>query len=328
MIKRDDKKQLKKFFFWGIVVILLFLSYIIIKSYIIPLISTFILSYLLLPIYKRLDKKIGKSLAAIVCVLLVLLIVIIPLGTIIAGITQQAYFTLGSDELSTVMDKISSINLIEKLNINLGALTEKGISFIITLLGSALSYLPSLLITLIIILFGIYYMLINWDYLLLELKEYLPFENKKQVGEEIKKSTNGLIYGSVLIAIIEFIIAIIGFYISGVSFYLLLPTLIFFLAFIPGLGPTVVWLPLALYYFLTGDYYTLIGVVITGVILSLAIDTILRPKLIGGKSNINPFIMLIGVLGGISVFGIFGFIIGPLILVYTLKIMQEVIKQK
>ena len=62
-------------------------------------------------------------------------------------------------------------------------------------------------------------------------------------------------------------------------------------------------------------------------ILSYFFDAILRFNIIGKKTKINPLIMLIGILGGIYVFGVFGFVIGPLILVYTLKIVQEFIEK-
>ena len=107
----------------------------------------------------------------------------------------------------------------------------------------------------------------------------------------------------------------------------LLLFLSFFLAFIPGLGSAIVWVPLAIYYLFFENWFTFIGVVVTGVILSVFVDTILRTKLLGKKSNINPYIMLIGILGGISLFGIFGFIIGPLILIYSLKIIREYLKR-
>ena len=102
--------------------------------------------------------------------------------------------------------------------------------------------------------------------------------------------------------------------------------IIFFLAFIPGLGPTIVWAPMAIYYLIVKDYSTMIGVIITGLVLSSFIDTIFRSKILGKRTNLNPFIMLIGILGGIAVFGIFGFIVGPIILIYTIKLLEEALQ--
>ena len=71
-------------------------------------------------------------------------------------------------------------------------------------------------------LFGLYYILTNWNYLSNELKNYLPFKNKQKISKEIELATKGLVFGSVLIAAIEFVIAVIGFYLSGINFYLIL----------------------------------------------------------------------------------------------------------
>jgi predicted PurR-regulated permease PerM len=118
---------------------------------------------------------------------------------------------------------------------------------------------------------------------------------------------------------------LIGFYILGIPMYLVLSFIIFFLTFIPG-GPALVWVPLAIYIIFQRNLFIVIGVLILGIILSYILDTAVRIKILGNKSQINPLIMLIGVLGGIYIFGLFGFIIGPLILSYSLKIIEELIE--
>ena len=65
-------------------------------------------------------------------------------------------------------------------------------------------------------------------------------------------------------------------------------------------------------------------VLITGIILST--DTLLRPKIIGSVSKINPFVMLLGVFGGIALFGILGFIIGPIVLFFSLRLIKDSFK--
>ena len=65
-----------------------------------------------------------------------------------------------------------------------------------------------------------------------------------------------------------------------------------------------------------------------GLFLSIFIETYLLNHIVEEKAKINPIIRIIGVLGGVPLFGIFGFIIGPLILVYTIKILEEAIEYK
>lgn len=319
--KRAD--NFRSICFWAIIAILIILSYLVIRPYLIPLISAFVLAYLTKPVYHKLNKTLGSALSAIICILLVIIIIIIPIGIIIGGIINQADKIIETGSLQLIINKISEYPLIQDLGLDLSTIGEKSIGILISLFTSITKYLPSLIISLIVVMFGIYYILTNWEKLAEELKKYIPFKNKDKISKELGEATNNIVYGAVLIALIEFAIAVGGFYISGVSPYFLLPTLIFFLAFFPGLGPTIIWVPMAVYYLFTKDYATAIGVIITGIILSFAIDAVLRSRIIGGKTKINPLIMLVGILGGISVFGIFGFIIGPLILVYTIKLIQE-----
>lgn len=323
MKKSYKEEELKKYFLFAVVFLLLFLSFKIIQPYLIIILSAFILAYLVLPLYNKLNKKLSARLSAVICVLLILAAVLLPLAGIVGGIINQASLIAENESLDSFVNQIEKFPLFSKFNINLDSLFEKITGLIVSLMSSALSYLPSLIVSLIVLIFGVYYILIGYDSLSKELKDYLPFEEKNKIAEEIDKSTRGIIYGSLLVAIIQFLVAAIGFYISGVDPYLFLSLLVFFLAFLPGFGPAVVWIPLAIYYGFVRNWFALVGVCITGVILSVYLDTILRTKILGEKSNINPFIMLIGILGGISVFGVFGFVIGPLILIYSVKILRE-----
>lgn len=327
-MKKEEIRELSKYFFWVLIAILLFLSFKIIQPYLITLVSAFILAYFSRPLYKKLENKIGQTFSAIICIILILLIIILPLSALIGGISSQAIEFSKNANYSNLADNLNSIPIISNLNIDFNELSQKGTLAILNLLTSAISYIPSLIITLIILLFGIFYFLIGWKEITSKLKEYIPFKEKQKIANEISDATRNIIFGFLLIAIIQFIIAVLGFYISGVKAFLLLPIIIFFLAFLPGLGPAIVWIPMSIYYFATKNWVVFIGVLITGIILSFVVDIILRAKIMGKKTNINPLIMLIGILGGISLFGIFGFIIGPLILVYAIKLSYKIVKTK
>src|SRR3989344_3091075 len=153
---------------------------------------------------------------------------------------------------------------------------------------------------------------------------FISEKAREIIVKDISNSTKAIIYGSVLVGFIEFVISAIGFYIAGVKSYLFLSLLIFLFAFIPGLGPAAVWVPTFVYYLVkSASYFTPITILVTGLIVSILIDTILRTKILSKSANINPLIMLMGILGGIPLFGIFGFIIGPLVLVYAIKIIDD-----
>jgi len=313
-----------KYFFWGAVGVLVVLSYLILRPYFIALISAFILAYLVRPIHLRLSKKMSVRIAALLTILLVLIVIIVPIAVIIGGITQQAYKFLAQGGLEDVITNVALSPTVKGVDLDL---LNQLSSFVISYFTDIVLSVPSFLVSLFIVLFGMYYILVDWEILAADLKKYIPFKEKEGMIRDISKVTNILVYGTFLMALLEFVIAAAGFYILGVKFYLLLAVVVFFFAFIPAIGPAIVWIPLLIYYIVVGEYGTAVGILVIGVILSVVVDAILRVKVLGKRSNINPLVMILGILGGISVFGVFGFIIGPLVLAYTLEIIQEIARR-
>ena len=322
------RKKIGVYIFWAVVIGLFVLAALIVRPYIIPLISAFILAYLTKPIYNRIVKIMPPWCAAFLCILIVILIILVPIGLVTTSLLQQASTTLQDINIHQTLSEISQHPFLKQWNIDIALLRERSISLLISWVTQAISSIPAFLIGMLIIVFSMFYMLTKWDSLASTLTKYIPFKNKERTAKEIDKTTRKIVYGTILTAIIEWIVAALGFYISGVETYILLATIIFLFAFIPGLGPAIVWAPIALIYLSKQNYLVALGVFITGMIISFGIELVLRTKLIGESSSIHPLVMLLGILGGISLFGIFGFIIGPLILAYALKLVEESIKDK
>ncbi|MBI5804365.1 AI-2E family transporter [Candidatus Pacearchaeota archaeon] len=317
----------EKYFFWAVVIVLVILSYLILKNYLIALISAFILAYLVRPLFIRIQKPFGKFGAALISIFVVLLILILPIALVLGSALQQAQVYLSGGNFENILGKISSYPLLDKFDISPEDFSGKD-SIFVSFLTSAVYRAPSFLISVLISLFGMYYILVHWDGLAVRLKDFIPFKDKEEVSRDISRITNVLVYGTLFIAFIEFIVGSLGFYFLGIDSFLLLSLLIFFFAFIPALGPAVVWIPLLIYNLVVKNYFTAGGVLVVGLALSVLIDSVLKAKILGDKSKINPFVMLLGIFGGISIFGIFGFIIGPLVLAYTLEILEEVVKSR
>ena len=315
-----EENPIKKYIFILVVASLVILSFFIARQFFIAIISAYILAFLIKPVHYLLSKKINYKLAAVLCILIILAVFIIPVSIVLITVLNQINYAIN---ISALSDKISSLPLLSQINVE--PLIQQGLSYAFSIIKSTILELPFLAISILIAMFGIYYILINWNLLSLTLKKYLPFKNKDEIASEIANSTKKIVYGYFLIAFIEFIVASIGFSISGVHYALLFAILIAIFAFIPGIGPGAVWLPLSAYNLVTGDYFTAIGVLITGLVISLCIETLLYVKILGKQSQINPLILLVGIFGGVPLFGIFGFVIGPLVLIYTIKLLEEAI---
>jgi predicted PurR-regulated permease PerM len=325
MIK-EAERGFGKYILLGIIIILVLLSYKIIAPYLLVLIYAFIFAYLVKPVYIFLNKRVPSFIASTVCILIIVFIILIPLILIITNVSMQAYTSLDSGTANSIVEKISSNELVAKLNLDFTKLTDNAIDVFISLLGSAASLIPSLLISAVIFLFALFYILIDWDRVVRFLSRFIPFDKKEKIVEDIARSTRGIIHGYLLIALIEFVISAIGFYLSGVQYYFLLAFVISILVFIPGLGAVAVILPMLVYYGIAANWFSFVGVLITGLVVGIYVEMILTAKILSGETRIHPMIMLLGIIGGTTVFGIFGFIIGPMVLVYTIKILKGLVR--
>ena len=103
------------------------------------------------------------------------------------------------------------------------------------------------------------------------------------------------------------------FWLLGIKGALLWGTLMTFLSLLPAVGSALVWVPAAAYLILTGSAGKGIVLVLVGVLVIGLIDNVLRPILVGRDTRLPDYVVLVSTLGGISIFGINGFVIGPLI---------------
>jgi len=318
--------ELKKYLFFAIIGMLLIISFFIIKPFITALLSGFILAYLTKPLYKKIKKKTSENTAALSCILFVILLILIPIIIVLFQLISQLSFLLSDNSAQQLFEFISNSEIAQRLEINFEKITEQIVSLTLNTITPIIKNIPSFFMSLVIMTFTMFYSLKKWDTISAEMEKFIPFKEKQKTSKEISETTRNIFYGAISISIIEFIIMLIGLIVLGINFSFIYSTITFFFALIPGLGPAIVWIPLLIYSIIMQNWYQVIGLSILGFILSFYVDSILRSKIMGEKSKINPVIMLIGILGGISLFGIFGFIIGPLTLIYTIKLLQETIK--
>jgi|SRR3989338_1103277 len=325
-MERDE--QITVYLSWALILGVLIISYFIIKDFLIAIISAFILAYLLKPVHDRLEKKVGKIPAALISVLSVLIIILSIIGFIIGSLISEISTLLSGNFIQLFFDKLQDLPFEAVLINNLSEIIKEAGKFALNLVTSSAINLPGKVLAIFVTFFTAYYILIDWETLKNKSLNLLPFQNRQQILTQIQQVIDDIITGTFLIALIETVVAIIGFSILGIKFAVLLGFIIGLFAFIPALGPLLIWVPLAIITFTRGQIGTTIGIIILGLILSAYIDSILRIKLVGKKSKIHPVIVLIGLFGGISLFGAIGLILGPLILSISVTIIENIPKLK
>lgn len=119
--------------------------------------------------------------------------------------------------------------------------------------------------------------------------------------------------GNIVIAVIQGSIGGVAFWLLGIEGALLWGAMMIFLSLLPAVGSALVWVPAAIYLFAIGQVGKAVILVAIGVGVIGLVDNLLRPKLVGADTKMPDYVILVSTLGGISIFGINGFVIGPLI---------------
>lgn len=322
-----SERNFGKYILLAVIVLLIFISYQIVRPYLIVLISSFVLAYLCRPPFKFIKKRFGNSISAITCLILVILIFLGPLAFIFNILANQASNTIKNTEVMSVVNELTSLPFVNELNINWESVVNRVGLYVFSLVEDIASALPAMLLSGLVFIFSFFYILTGWDFIVKQLKNFIPFKNKDRIIQEINSATHGIVFGYLFIAILDFSISAIGLYLAGVKFYLLLSFLVAIFVFVPGLGPSLVNIPLLVYYALASNWYSFGIILVTWAVVSIVIEIFFVSKILAGRARIHPLIMLIGILGGTTLFGIFGFIIGPLILVYTIRIIRELVRK-
>jgi len=151
----------------------------------------------------------------------------------------------------------------------------------------------------------------------------LPDKDDEKIFKRLAQSIRSVATGTILIALLQGVLTAVGLSIFGFDRAILWGAVAFFGALIPSVGTSIVWVPAILYSVFQGDFLVAIGASIWGVLAVGLIDNLLGPYLMSRGNNLHPFIILIAVLGGISLFGPIGLIVGPVI-VTLFRVLLEI----
>ncbi|MEJ5865885.1 AI-2E family transporter [Pseudomonas farsensis] len=141
----------------------------------------------------------------------------------------------------------------------------------------------------------------------------LPEHQKRRLQLKFKRVVRATVKGNLLVAITQGALGGLIFWVLGIPSALVWAVLMAFLSLLPAVGAGIVWAPVAAYFLLTGSTWQ--GIVLTafGVLVIGMVDNVLRPILVGKDTRMPDYLILVSTLGGLSVFGLNGFVIGPLI---------------
>jgi len=295
-----------------------------------------VLALLFSPVYRRLLARLKqrRTAAALLTLVIVLVIVVLPLVFVSAALAREAagvYARVQSGELNpgqffhgafnalpgwatTLLDSVGLVDFATLQQWLLDAMA-RGSQMIATQALSIGQNTFELVAGLFITLYLAFFLIRDGEALVRALRRALPLAPRHQQELLDKFSTviRATVKGNLLVATIQGALGGLAFWFLGIKAPLLWAVLMAFLSLLPAVGAALVWLPVAVYFLLTGALWQAIALTAYGVLVIGLVDNLLRPVLVGKDTRMPDYLVLMSTLGGMAVFGINGFVIGPTI---------------
>lgn len=191
-------------------------------------------------------------------------------------------------------------------------------------ISSVASNLLSFLVHFFLMMLVIYYVLRDGDHLKAYITGLLPFPARQQnlMVNKFREMARAIIFGNGINGMIQGILGGVGFFAFGLGSPFLWGTVIGFMAFLPIIGASVVFVPATVLLLIQGKQGLALGYLLYNGCYSSIMEYFVKPRLIGKGMRMNPLLVFIGIIGGMKLFGILGIVYGPLIITVFLSLAE------
>lgn len=344
MDARDPVQEaIQRRFLVAIVVLVSALFLWMIRGFLTALLMAAILAGLLHPVHRWVVRKTAgrEGLAAAVLVVAVVFGLVGPVSTFLALVTAQAL------ELSEIIrdfvqheaahpdalresvrawvgampfgDRLlaleASLPSREEVVKRAGQAVSTVGSMIVSGVATATRNTATFLLNLFVFLYALFFFLLRGRETLDLILYYAPLdaEAEHEVVQRFVSVTRATLKGSIVIGAIQGALAGVALWLAGIPGALFWTTIMAILSVIPGVGVVLVWVPAAIWLALRGEFVVAGALSLWCGLVVGTVDNVLRPRLVGADAQMTDLMILLGTLGGISLFGVAGFLVGPIV---------------
>jgi predicted PurR-regulated permease PerM len=324
--------------------VLAVLSYLVLRDFVAPLVWAGILAYVIWPLHRRLCARLDgrRNWCAALTTLGLTVAIVLPVSLLMAMLQNELsaafralrdMLTADPPQLPELLGGIPWIGpyveaALARVVRDPGALgdwlADRGEQWI-PVAGDVLGAIGRNILNLAIALAGVFFVLRDGEEIVAQSRRVLwRFLGPGYAAywDAVASTTRGVVYGLVLTALAQGALAGLGYWVTGTEVPVLLAALTALLALIP-FGAPLVWAPLGLWLLATGQLWPGIGLLLWGGLVVSWVDNIVRPLAISSATRIPFLIALVGVLGGLSAFGLVGLFAGPMVLAVLLAVWRE-----
>ncbi|MFC5510718.1 AI-2E family transporter [Massilia jejuensis] len=325
----------QKFFLFLLVAVTLAFVYILLP-YSGAIFWGVVLAILFAPLQRRFlrETKDKPTLAALATLLLIVVMVILPLSLISASLVNQAvavYEMINSGQINfgayflRIVHSLPQwvVNLLERFELtdlaSLQAKLSEGAAQVSQTVARQAINIGSktfdFLVSMFVMLYLLFFLLRDGQSLATRIKYAIPLSSKykQRLFTNFTTVIRATVKGNVLVAVAQGALGGLIFWFLGVHAPLLWAVVMAFLSLLPAVGAAIVWAPVAIYFLVTGAIWQGVVLIVFGVMVIGLVDNVLRPVLVGKDTKMPDYLVLLSTIGGMALFGLNGFVIGPVV---------------
>ncbi len=314
------------------------------RIFIIPLITSLVFATLVYPLFARFASLFPnrRGIASLLFCMLIIIVLFVPLyfiGKLVFDQARSFYETIqtelerfvGEGETEGIWEQITGsriISWLEAQNLDWKSWLESavdGLSNIATeVVNRTSTGVFRTLAGIFVFLFSQFYLLRDSETIRKSIRALSPLkpDYEEKLIEKFKLIARATILGTIVIGTIQGTIGAVTFLLIGVNTWMLWGIIMLVLAIIPFVGIYFIMLPAAVYHFIIGDVIKGIILLVVGTAVNWLVDYFIRPWFVGRESRVHDLLIFFATVGGIFVFGIMGFIVGPVILAIFLTLLE------
>jgi predicted PurR-regulated permease PerM len=332
-----ERERVATLFFYGVVLLLGYFLLRIVAPFFVPLGWAAVLAIFVYPWHEKLVPRYGHARAAALSTAVVTLLIVGPGLVVLTAFVSESRAALAELDREALAGQLvvaqAAWDRIRVLipgatSVDLGSLIDEAISrtggFLAGRVGGLLADIVVLLFQLFVTLLALFFFLRDADTIMRELRRVLAFEEFRR--ERMIRQTRDLVYASIaaglLIASLQGLAGGVVFALLGLGAPVFWGVMMGFLALLPFVGTWVVWVPAAVWLMATGQLVKGVTLAVLGATLVGSIDNFVRPAILSGRAQMNGLLMFISLLGGVSVFGLLGIVLGPLITAIVTSLLE------
>jgi predicted PurR-regulated permease PerM len=321
---------------WALLLLVLLISALflaMIRQFLVAIFLAGLFAALARPLYQHLVTwfRGRRVLASLTTLVLITLIVLLPLSGLLGIITAQAV-KVGEaaspwierqlkepDQISGFFKRLPFSEHIQPYRNEIfqkaGEIVGKMSSFLIDSLSSVTVGTVHFIVMILIILYTMFFFLMDGDKLLMRMLFYVPlkYEDERRILEQFTSVARATLKGTAVIGILQGTLAGLAFAVVGIPSAVFWGAIMTIASIIPSVGSALIWGPAALILALHGQIGKAIGLTVFCAAIVGSLDNLLRPILVGKDTQMHELLIFFSTLGGILMFGIVGILIGPII---------------